>query len=77
MRTMMDVIEEAADGTMPWLAAGAGKSGDPEDRHERSLEKDRLSEEEEELEEGLEDSFPASDPVSVTVPTKPGRPQRR
>ena len=36
--------------------------------HEEDLER--------ELEEGLEDSFPASDPVSVTTPTRPGRPKR-
>ncbi len=29
---------------------------------------------EQELEEGLEDSFPASDPVSITRPDRPGRP---
>lgn len=32
------------------------------------------SEKEEQLEEGLEDTFPASDPVSVTRTTKPGAP---
>lgn len=31
---------------------------------------------EEELEEGLEDSFPASDPVSVTSPSIPGGPSK-
>ena len=31
---------------------------------------------EEELEEGLEDSFPASDPPSITSPTIPGGPKR-
>ena len=29
---------------------------------------------EEQLEEGLEDSFPASDPASATQPSKPGKP---
>jgi hypothetical protein len=29
---------------------------------------------EERLQEGLEETFPGSDPVSVTDPTKPGRP---
>jgi len=32
---------------------------------------------ERELEEGLEDTFPASDPVSVTEPEWPGRPSRK
>ena len=32
---------------------------------------------EEELEEGLEDSFPASDPVSVTSPSIPGGPKKK
>jgi hypothetical protein len=42
----------------------------------RSLEKEerRKAGREDELEEGLEDTFPASDPVSVTEPTIPGRP---
>lgn len=29
---------------------------------------------EERLQEGLEETFPASDPVSVTDPSRPGRP---
>jgi len=32
---------------------------------------------EEELEEGLEDSFPASDPPSITSPTIPGSPRKQ
>jgi hypothetical protein len=32
---------------------------------------------EEELEVGLEDSFPASDPVSITITSIPGEPKRR
>lgn len=32
---------------------------------------------ERELEEGLEDTFPASDPVSVTEPERPGQPTRK
>jgi hypothetical protein len=44
----------------------------------RSYEKEkRRKENEEELEEGLEDTFPASDPVSVTQPSKPGKPNDR
>jgi hypothetical protein len=44
----------------------------------RSYEKEkRRKENEEELDEGLEDTFPASDPVSVTVPSKPGKPNDR
>lgn len=44
----------------------------------RSYEKEkRRKEDEEELDEGLEDTFPASDPVSVTVPSKPGKPNDR
>ncbi|WP_246666036.1 hypothetical protein [Aquamicrobium sp. LC103] len=35
----------------------------------------RMSKEEEELEEGLEDTFPASDPVSVTSSTTSGGPK--
>lgn len=42
----------------------------------RSLEKEERQQARraDELEEGLEDTFPASDPVSVTEPTVPGRP---
>lgn len=44
----------------------------------RSLEKEERDKalREEELDEGLEDTFPASDPVSVTEPTVPGRPAK-
>jgi hypothetical protein len=42
----------------------------------RSLEKEERGKarREDELDEGLRDTFPASDPVSVTEPTVPGRP---
>ncbi|KUM28923.1 hypothetical protein AU467_01295 [Mesorhizobium loti] len=41
----------------------------------RSLERERHHEvEEEELEEGLEDTFPASDPVSITGTSISGAP---
>ena len=45
----------------------------------RSLEREekRKPSPEDELEEGLEDTFPASDPVSVTEPTVPGAPKRK
>ncbi|TPN80614.1 hypothetical protein FJ987_01170 [Mesorhizobium sp. CU2] len=43
----------------------------------RSLEHERHQEaEEEELEEGLEDTFPASDPVSITSSAIPGAPAK-
>jgi hypothetical protein len=32
---------------------------------------------EEELDEGLQDTFPASDPVSVTESARPGKPARK
>ena len=40
----------------------------------RTAERKQL--EEEELEEGLEDSFPASDPPSITSPTISGSPRK-
>jgi hypothetical protein len=44
----------------------------------RSYEKEKhRKEKEDELEEGLEDTFPASDPVSVTQPSKAGKPNDR
>ena len=43
----------------------------------RSLEQERHHEvEEEELEEGLEDTFPASDPISITGTAIPGAPAK-
>ncbi|WP_027056694.1 hypothetical protein [Mesorhizobium erdmanii] len=44
----------------------------------RSLEHERLHEvnAEEELEEGLEDTFPASDPVSIISSAIPGAPAK-
>jgi hypothetical protein len=45
----------------------------------QSLEKERAerkrAEENGELQEGLEDTFPASDPVSLQNPVKPGSPE--
>jgi hypothetical protein len=49
------------------------KAGDSK-TYSQQDEKDLL---EEELEEGLEDSFPASDPVSVTSTAIPGGPDRK
>jgi len=45
----------------------------------RSLEREqrRQKDKEEELDEGLEDTFPASDPVSVTSTSIPGGPKKR
>jgi len=47
----------------------------------RSLEREQRlrakKSKEEQLEEGLEDTFPASDPVSVTSSSIPGRPKKR
>lgn len=43
----------------------------------RSLASERAhADETDELEEGLEDTFPASDPVSVTTTTTPGGPPK-
>jgi hypothetical protein len=47
----------------------------------RSLEREQRmrakKDKEEQLDEGLEDTFPASDPISVTSTTIPGRPKKR
>ena len=45
------------------------------EREKRKQKKD-ADEREEELEEGLEDTFPASDPVSVTSSSIPGAPKK-
>jgi len=44
------------------------------ERREQDKQADTL---EQELEEGLEDSFPASDPVSVTSSSIPGGPKKK
>ena len=51
----------------PQPGPGRGGSND----HARHLSKDELDEQ---LEEGLEDTFPASDPVSVSPKVTSGRP---
>ncbi len=45
----------------------------------RSMEREKRDKalDEEQLEEGLEDTFPASDPVSVTSPSIPGEPRKK
>ena len=44
---------------------------------EKRKQKQGADKREEELEEGLEDSFPASDPVSVTSSSIPGGPKKK
>lgn len=61
----------------------APKQGDRKSPAVKSLEREKRGQEasstderEEELEEGLEDSFPASDPVSIISTTVPGGPRK-
>ena len=44
---------------------------------EKRTQKHEADVREEELEEGLEDTFPASDPVSVTSSSIPGGPKKK
>jgi hypothetical protein len=44
---------------------------------EKRKQKQDADKREEELEEGLEDTFPASDPVSVTSSSIPGGPKKK
>jgi hypothetical protein len=44
---------------------------------EKRKQKQNADKREEELEEGLEDTFPASDPVSVTSSSIPGGPKKK
>ncbi len=44
---------------------------------EKRKQKHGADKREEELEEGLEDTFPASDPVSVTSSSIPGGPKKK
>ena len=57
--------------SVPEKSSPPGKSDKPAGR---TAERKQL--EEEELEEGLEDSFPASDPPSITSPTISGSPRK-
>lgn len=62
------------------MPSKATKTGTKESPAVASLKRERerqLKNKEEELEEGLEDTFPASDPVSVTVSTVPGSPKKK
>ena len=52
----------------------AAESPAVESLHQEQTDKAR-AEKDGELEEGLEDTFPASDPVSMTNPSKPGAPE--
>jgi hypothetical protein len=62
---------------------GSGEKKQAKPAHGRKAEKAGPSPQEkkalleEELEEGLEDSFPASDPVSVTSTAIPGSPRKK
>ena len=52
----------------------------PSDKQPHFPDDDHLDDKQaldEELDEGLEDSFPASDPVSVTSTAIPGAPRRK
>lgn len=47
------------------------------EKREQARKKRTADLREEELEEGLEDTFPASDPVAVTSTSHPGGPKKR
>ena len=54
--------------------SGKSKTELPKSDQPKSGETEKL---ERELEEGLEDTFPASDPVSVTEPAPDHRPEKK
>ena len=59
------------------MAKSSKAGGEKKSPAVKSLEEERRHPaSEDELEEGLEDTFPASDPVSATEPTVPGAPDR-
>jgi len=59
------------------MAAKSSGKGDFEAKEQEAAEQADKDLAEEELEEGLEDSFPASDPVSVTSPLISHNPHKR
>ncbi len=70
-----DERDDKAFGGDPHRLQGRPSERKPEQRKvgRRGLSKATL---EEELEVGLENTFPASDPVSITVTSIPGQPKR-
>ncbi|ASY72863.1 hypothetical protein SF83666_b62140 (plasmid) [Sinorhizobium fredii CCBAU 83666] len=65
-----EVMMELANTETKNLDNGENQTGQPNMRRSARFNKD-TEEMERQLDEGLEDSFPASDPVSVTVSTIP------
>ena len=47
------------------------------ERERKKQAKDKTSTSEQELEEGLEDTFPASDPVAIISTVHPGGPRKK
>jgi hypothetical protein len=61
------------------MRASAATTGQPKKPRKRRPAADRSKDQDElsrELDEGLEDTFPASDPVSVTSTAIPGAPRK-
>lgn len=77
-RHLYEDEEEPAPPPLKKVAASGDERDTPAARSLRAeqaeQERNRL---EEELDEGLEDTFPASDPVSVTSTTTTGAPKQR
>jgi hypothetical protein len=57
-------------------ASESPKSGGKQDKPDKADKKKDKTELDRELEEGLEDTFPASDPVSVTEPGVNHKPKK-
>lgn len=70
-----ELYEDDAAKPGATLAGSAEHRDTPATRSLRA-EQQRQANEPDELEEGLEDTFPASDPVSVTTTTTPGAPPK-
>lgn len=75
-------MPEARFAFSPDVSAAAalilgGDERKPKPPPPRESGKDSAADAEDELQKGLEGTFPASDPVSVTTPTRPGAPRRK
>ncbi|ADZ70891.1 hypothetical protein [Polymorphum gilvum] len=71
---MPAVLKKVNDSNRKNSDADTTRRADDDRAKARAAEDKREEDKAEEaLEEGLEDSFPASDPVSVTIPSKPGK----
>lgn len=75
-RSAIDRLYEDDASDRPATMADTARNRDTPATRSLRAEQQRQADEPDELDEGLEDTFPASDPVSVTTTTTPGAPPK-